>query len=242
MSADLDGSVALVTGASRGIGAAVAIALGKLGARVVITARTQGGLEETDDAIRAAGSSATILPLDLRDGEKIDVIGPTIYQRFGRLDILVHAAGALGKLTPVGHIQPNDWADVVGVNLSAAWRLIRTCDPLLRAAEAGRGAFLTEERAREPRAYWGAMGATKAAMEHLVQTWAFELVTTRVKVNLVDPGRVATRMRAGAFPGEDPTSLPSPASVAPAIARLCMPDLIPNGTIIRVGPNLQSVA
>ena len=162
----LDGSIALVTGASRGIGAATAIELARSGARVVITARTQGGLEETDDAIRALGGEATILPLDLREGEQIDAIGPTLFQRFGRLDVLVHNAGALGRLTPAAHILPDDWAEVVAVNLAAAWRLIRTCDPLLRQAPAGRAVFVTESRAREPRAYWGAMGATKAGMEH----------------------------------------------------------------------------
>jgi NAD(P)-dependent dehydrogenase (short-subunit alcohol dehydrogenase family) len=231
----LDGSIALVTGASRGIGAAVAIELARLGARVVITARTQGGLEETDDAIRALGGEATILPLDLREGEQIDVIGPTLFQRFGRLDVLVHNAGALGRLTPVSHILPNDWADVVGVNLSASWRLIRTCDPLLRQAPAGRAVFVTESRAREPRAYWGAMGATKAGMEHLVLTWAQEVATTNVRVNLFDPGPVATRMRSNAFPGEDRTTLPTPEAVAPGLAELCLPTEERNGEVVRFG-------
>src|SRR5580700_9823137 len=137
-----DGAIALVTGASRGIGAATAVELARLGARVVITARTQGGLEETDDAIRALGGEATILPLDLREGERIDAIGPTLFQRFGRLDVLVHNAGALGRLTPVAHILPDDWADVVAVNLAASWRLIRSCDPLLRNAPSGRVVFV----------------------------------------------------------------------------------------------------
>jgi NAD(P)-dependent dehydrogenase (short-subunit alcohol dehydrogenase family) len=223
MSGVLDGAIALVTGASRGIGAAAAIELARHGARVVITARTQGGLEETDDAIRALGGEATILPLDLKDGAQIDMIGPTLFQRFGRLDILVHNAGALGKLTPVSHILPDDWADVVGVNLSASWRLIRTCDPLLRQAPAGRAVFVTESRAREPRAYWGAMGATKAGMEHLVLTWAQEVATTNLRINLFDPGPVATRMRSNEFPGEDRTCLPTPNAVAPALAALCLP-------------------
>lgn len=234
MAAALDSAVALVTGASRGIGAAAAVELGRMGARVVITARTQGGLEETDDAIRAAGGAATILPLDLRDAAAIDAIGPTIYQRFGRLDILVHNAGVLGKLTPVGHIQPDDWADAVGVNLTAGWRLIRTCEPLLRAAPAGRAVFVTESRAREPRAYWGAMGATKAAMEHLALTWAQEVATTRLRVNLFDPGPVATRMRFQAFPGEDKSALASPADVAPALAALCLPSEGRNGALVAV--------
>jgi NAD(P)-dependent dehydrogenase (short-subunit alcohol dehydrogenase family) len=238
MSGVLAGSIALVTGASRGIGAAAAIELARLGARVVITARTQGGLEETDDAIRALGGEATILPLDLKEGAQLDAIGPTLYQRFGRLDILVHNAGSLGKLTPVAHIVPDDWVDVVAVNLSAAWRLIRTCDPLLRKAPAGRAVFLTESRAREPRAYWGAMGATKAGMEHLVQTWAQEIATTTARANLFDPGPVATRMRSNAFPGEDRTTLPTPESVAPALAALCLPTEDRNGALIRLGASV----
>jgi NAD(P)-dependent dehydrogenase (short-subunit alcohol dehydrogenase family) len=235
MSGVLDGAIALVTGASRGIGAAAAVELVRLGARVVITARTQGGLEETDDAIRALGGEATILPLDLREGGQIDAIGPTLFQRFGRLDVLVHNAGALGRLTPVSHILPDDWADVVGVNLSAAWRLIRTCDPLLRLAPAGRAVFVTEARAREPRAYWGAMGATKAGMEHLVLTWAQEIATTNVRVNLFDPGPVATRMRLNAFPGENRSILPEPEAVAPALAALCLPTEERNGALVTAG-------
>jgi NAD(P)-dependent dehydrogenase (short-subunit alcohol dehydrogenase family) len=219
----LSDSIALVTGASRGIGAAVAIELTRLGAHVVITARTQGGLEETDDAIRSSGGSATLLPLDLTEGEQIDAIGPSIFQRFGRLDVLVHSAGALGRLTPVAHILPADWANVIAVNLSAAWRLIRSCDPLLRNAEAGRAVFVTDERARAPKAYWGAYGATKAGLEHLVLTWADEVRTTRLRVNLFDPGVVATRLRANAMPGEDPSVLPKPADVAPALVALCLP-------------------
>jgi NAD(P)-dependent dehydrogenase (short-subunit alcohol dehydrogenase family) len=232
--APLTDTVALVTGASRGIGAAAAIELARLGAHVVITARTQGGLEETDDAIRALGAQATILPLDLREGAQIDVIGPSLYQRFGRLDILVHNAGALGRLTPVSHILPDDWSDVVAVNLSAAWRLIRTTDPLLRQSPAGRAVFVTESRAREPRAYWGAMGATKAGMEHLVLTYAQEVATTPVRVNLFDPGPVATRMRANAFPGEDRSTLPTPETVAPSLAALCLPTETRNGEYVGV--------
>jgi NAD(P)-dependent dehydrogenase (short-subunit alcohol dehydrogenase family) len=230
-----DGSIALVTGASRGIGAAVAIELARRGARVVITARTQGGLEETDDAIRALGGEATILPLDLREGGHIDAIGPTLLQRFGRLDILVDNAGALGRLTPVAHILPDDWSDVVAVNLSSSWRLIRTCDPLLRQAPAGRAVFVTERRAREPRAYWGAMGATKAGMEHLVLTWAQEVAITRLRVNLFDPGPVATRMRSNAFPGEDRSMLPMPEAVAPALVDLCLPTEERSGALVRFG-------
>jgi NAD(P)-dependent dehydrogenase (short-subunit alcohol dehydrogenase family) len=223
MTRPLEGTVALVTGASRGIGAATAIELGRLGCRVILTARTQGGLEETDDAIQEAGGEASLLPLDLREGDQLDTIGPSLYQRFGRLDILVHNAAALGTLTPVSHILPKDWADVVAVNLSAAWRLIRSCDPLLRQSPAGRAVFVTESRARAPKAYWGAMGATKAGMEHLVLTWAQEVEATRLRVNLFDPGPVGTKMRLNAFPGENREILPTPESVAPALAALCLP-------------------
>jgi len=218
----VSGPVALVTGASRGIGAAVAIELAKHGVHVVATARTQGGLEDTDDAIRALGGSTTLLPLDLKEGEQVDAIGPSIYQRFSRLDMLVHCAGALGRLTPVPHIMPRDWDDVIGVNMTATWRLIRTCEPLLRNAEAGRAVFLTDARAREPKAYWGPYGATKAGMEHLVLTWADEVRQTRMQVHLFDPGIVATRLRAQAMPGEDPTPLRKPSDVAPDIAALCL--------------------
>jgi NAD(P)-dependent dehydrogenase (short-subunit alcohol dehydrogenase family) len=231
----LDGAIALVTGASRGIGAAAAIELARLGAHLVITARTLGGLEETDDAIRVLGGEATILPLDLREGEPIDAVGPTLFQRFGRLDILVHNAGVLGRLTPVAHILPDDWSNVVAVNLSATWRLIRTCDPLLRLAPAGRAVFVTESRAREPRAYWGAMGATKAGMEHLALTWAQEVATTPVRVNLFDPGPVASRMRFAAFPGEDQAPLAKPEDVAPSLAALCLPTEERNGALVGVG-------
>jgi NAD(P)-dependent dehydrogenase (short-subunit alcohol dehydrogenase family) len=228
----LPGAIALVTGASRGIGAATAVALARLGAHVVITARTQGGLEETDDAIRAVGGSATLLPLDLAEDGPVDAIGPSLHQRFGRLDVLVHAAGALGRLTPVAHILPNDWADVIAVNLAASWHLIRTCDPLLRIAEAGRAVFVTDARARAPKAYWGAYGATKAGMEHLVLTWADEVRTTPLRVNLFDPGVVASRLRGQAMPGEDPSALPRPDDIAPKLAALCLPGVQQHGALI----------
>ncbi len=230
--------MALVTGASRGIGQAAAIELGRRGAHVVLVARTQGGLEDTDDAIRAAGGVATLLPQDLMDGAALDRIGPSLAQRFGRLDMLVHAAGVLGKLTPVGHITEKDWSTVVGVNLNAAWRLIRTTDPLLRAAPAGRAVFLGDRRAQEPWAYWGAYGATKAAMEYLVRTWAHELETMGVRVTLFDPGPVAGRFHGGAYPGIDPTTLRQPADVAGAIADLCEPGEIRTG--ISTGPGTSS--
>ncbi len=233
----LSGAVALVTGASRGIGAATAIELARLGAHCVITARTQGGLEETDDAIRALGGAATLLPLDLRDGADIDALGPSVGVRFRRLDVLIHCAGALGRLAPVGHLLPSEWEEAMGVNAIAAWRLIRTCDGLLRTAEAGRAVFVTTARAREPKAYWGCYGAAKAALEHIVLTWADEVgSTTRIRANLFDPGPVATRLRLAAYPGESPSSLPRPEDVAPALAALCLPDETRNGTLVSWQP------
>ncbi len=229
----LAGSVALVTGASRGIGAATAVELARRGAHVVLIARTQGGLEETDDAVRTVGGAATLLPLDLKDGAGLDPIGPTLFDRFGRLDILVHNAGALGKLTPVPHITPGDWDTVVGVNLTAAWRLVRSCAPLLQIAPAGRAVFVTSRITAAPHAYWGAYGATKAGLEHLVLTWAAEVATTRLRVNLFDPGIVATRMRTEAMPGEKPDALAKPADAAGPLADLCEPALTLNGQIVR---------
>ena len=236
MLAALEGRVALITGASRGIGAALALELAKLGAQCVLVARTQGGLEEVDDAIRAAGGKpATLLPFDLQKAEKdIDMIGPSIVERFGRLDILVHNAGALNKLTPVAHIEPRDWAEVMAVNLTASWRLIRSCDPPLRASDAGRGVFVTTGRVLRPRAYWGMYGASKAGMEHLVMTWAQEVEATPLRVNLVDPDIVATKMRAAAMPGEDPATIPQPADVAPGIAALCLPSETRHGARVLI--------
>jgi NAD(P)-dependent dehydrogenase (short-subunit alcohol dehydrogenase family) len=238
--AALEGRVALITGASRGIGAALALELARLGAQCVLVARTQGGLEEVDDAIRSAGGKpATLLPFDLQKAEKdIDMIGPSIVERFGRLDILVHNAGALNKLTPVAHIDPRDWAEVMAVNLTASWRLIRSCDPPLRASDAGRAVFLTSGAALSARPYWGMYGAAKAAMDHLVATWAAEVASTALRVNLVDPGRTATKLRALAYPGEDPNSIAQPADVAPGIAALCLPSETRHGAriVIKVKP------
>ena len=236
MPGELDGAVALVTGASRGLGAATAVELARLGAQVVITARTQGGLEETDDLIRAAGGQASLLPLDLAEPETIDAIGPSIFERFGRLDILVHAAGTHGRLTPVPHILPREWDDAVAVNFAAVWRLIRSCDRLLRAAPAGRAVFVTTARARAPKAYWGLYGATKAGLEHLALSWADEAANLPLRVNLFDPGPMATRLRRDAFPGEIQDSLPKPATVAPALAALCLPSETRTGVLVNPVP------
>jgi NAD(P)-dependent dehydrogenase (short-subunit alcohol dehydrogenase family) len=229
----LSGRVALITGASRGLGAAVAIELARLGAHVVITARTQGGLEETDDAIRALGGSATLLPLDLREPEKLESVAPSILARFGRLDILVHAAAVLGKLTPVSHALPADRDEVLAVNVLAAWRLIHGCEAPLRQSDAGRAIFVTDVRAREPLAYWGPYAASKAAAAHLVLTWAAEVAFTKLRVNLFDPGPMRTRLRATAFPGEDPGSLPAPGKAAAELSALCLPEEIRHGEVAR---------
>ena len=207
--------------------------LARRGLHVVLLARTTGGLEETDDLIQAAGGAATLLPMDLVDGTALDRVGPSLYERFGRLDVLVHAAGALGRLTPVGHIQDKDWTEAAGVNLAAAWRLMRTCGPLLDRAHAGRAVFLTSDVAGDPRAYWGAYGATKAGMEHLVRAWALETRNTALRVNLYDPGPVATRLRAAAMPGEDSRRLRTPAEAAPSIADLCEDREVRHGELVR---------
>lgn len=229
----LSGRIALITGASRGIGAATALELARHGAHVVLLARTQGGLEETDDRIRAAGGTATLLPIDLSKGETIDPLGPSLHARFGRLDILVHNAGQLGKLTPLPHLTPKDMDAALAVNFLATYRLIRTLAPLLLASDAGRAVFVTSSAARAPAAYWGAYAATKAGMEALVRSWADECETTPLRVNLFDPGRTATRMRATAFPGEDPRTLPTPAARAAALAALCLPTETRHGELVR---------
>ena len=221
----LAGRIALVTGASRGIGRARALALAQAGAHVVATARTEGALVELDDEIRAAtGTSATLVPLDLFEAAGLDQLGLAIHQRFGRLDILVHAAAMLGPMTPVAHIDPKAWDRVMSLNVTAAYRLIRTAEPLLKAAPAGRAIFLTSGRVARPRAFWGPYGASKAAMEHLVRTWADELEQTPVRAILLDPGAMRTRMRAEAIPGEDPTSLPDPSEIGPTIVSLVQGD------------------
>jgi NAD(P)-dependent dehydrogenase (short-subunit alcohol dehydrogenase family) len=228
----LQDQIALVTGASRGIGAATAIKLARLGAHVILTARTQGGLEETDNAIRAVGGTATLLPLDLTDGAAVDLIGPTIYARFKRLDILVHNAGELGVLTPISHIQNKDWDQALAVNATATLKLIRTTAPLLSTAPGGRAVFVTTHLASETRAYWGTYAATKAALQQLALTWAAECETLALRVNLFDPGATATRMRANAMPGEDPKTLPQPADVAVKLVALCLPTERRNGVVV----------
>ncbi len=222
----LDGRIALVTGATRGIGRECALALAKAGAHVIATGRNQGALEELDDQIKAeTGKSATLVPLDLMRGDDIDALGLAIHERFGRLDILVHAAAILGALTPVGHMDPPLWDKVVASNLTATYRLIRSTERLLRVSPSGRGLFFTTGRVERPKAFWGAYGATKAALEHLVRTWADELENTTVRAALIDPGAMRTKMRAEAMPGEDPSTLPHPSEIGPLIVELAQAEL-----------------
>ncbi|MCC6717657.1 MAG: SDR family NAD(P)-dependent oxidoreductase [Acetobacteraceae bacterium] len=233
---ELAGRIALVTGASRGIGAATAVELARLGAHVVLVARTQGGLEATDDAIRAIGGTATLLPLDLRDAAALDTVGPSLFERFRRLDILVSNAAVMGRVTPAPHIDPRDWDEAMAVNVGAPLRLIRSCGPLLLAAAHGRALFLTSRIVLRPTAYFGTYGATKAAHHHLVMSWAEETRRSSLRVNLVDPGAVDTAIRTTAFPGEDRTKLARPENVAPAIAALCLDGETRHGEMIRVSP------
>jgi NAD(P)-dependent dehydrogenase (short-subunit alcohol dehydrogenase family) len=221
--APLAGRIALVTGASRGIGRASALALAKAGAHVIATARSQGGLEELDDEIRAlTGERATLAPMDLVDGDGADQLGLAIHQRHARLDVLVHAGAILGGLTPVSHIDPPSWDRTIAVNLTSTYRLIRSLEPLLRQSHAGRAIFLTTGRAARPKAFWGAYAATKAGMEALVRCWADEIEQTQVRAILVDPNIMRTRMRAEAFPGEDPETLTDPAEIGPMIVELAL--------------------
>ena len=223
VSGPLSGRVALVTGASRGIGRACALALAKAGAHVIATARTPGALEELDDEIRAAtGESATLVPLDLTNGNGWDELGLAIHQRHGKLDILVHAGAVLGGLWPVSHLDPKHWDRVVSTNLTSAYRMIRSFEPLLKQSEAGRAIFLTTGVASRPRAFWGAYAATKAGLEALVRCWADEIEHTNVRAMLLNPGVMRTAMRAEAMPGEDPLSLPHPSEIGPLIVELAL--------------------
>ncbi len=226
----LDDRIAVVTGASRGIGRDTAIALAKEGAHVVLIARTVGGLEEVDDEIQSQGGSATLVPLDLLDYEAIDRLGASLFERWGRLDILVGNAGILGKLMPLGHFEPKLWDQVMALNVTVNWRLIRSLDPLLRSAKAGRALFMTSGAAVNCRAYWGPYSVSKAALDALVKTYAAENATTNVCINLFNPGPVATTMRAQAMPGEDPSKLPTPAQIAEAVVPLVSDGCSENGS------------
>jgi len=230
----LAGRVALITGASRGLGAAIGRLFAREGAHVVLVARTVGGLEEVDDAIRAAGHSATLAPLDLSDGAMIDQMAAAIAQRYGKLDVLVGNAGLLGGLYPAGQMPDKLWDEVFALNVTANKRLIGAFDPLLRASGTGRAIFVTSRAAQTARAYWGAYAASKAALETLVKVYAAEVERFGVKVNLVDPGPVRSLMRAQAFPGEDPQTLPAPDDVAPWFLELAEAACTRHGEVFRV--------
>ena len=231
MPSPLASRIAVVTGASRGIGHAVARKLAEAGAHVVAVARTVGGLEELDDAIRAAGGSATLVPADLTDFPAIDRLGAALNERYGRLDVLVGNAGILGPISRLGHVEPKAWDDVMAVNVTANYRLIRSLDPLLRNSDAGRAVFLSSGAASNARAYRGPYSVSKAALEVLVRTYAAETLTTPVRVNLFNPGGTRTRMRAALMPGEDAQTLPTPDEVAAAIIPLCRPDFQETGKL-----------
>jgi NAD(P)-dependent dehydrogenase (short-subunit alcohol dehydrogenase family) len=221
--------IALITGASRGLGAATALAYAREGAHCVLLARTVGGLEAVDDQIKAMGGAATLVPLDITDGAGIDRLGAALYERFGRLDVLVGNAGLLGTLSPVGHIEPKIFEQVMAVNVTANWRLIRSRDPLLQASDAGRAIFLTSGVSRRIVPYWSAYAASKAALDMLVGVYAAECAHTKVRVNLYNPGPTRTGMRKQAFPGENPATLAPPEAHGEALIQLALPSCTMNG-------------
>ncbi|MGC2716604.1 MAG: SDR family NAD(P)-dependent oxidoreductase [Pseudolabrys sp.] len=231
MAKPLTDRIVLVTGASRGIGAALALELAHAGAHVVAVARTVGGLEELDDRIKAGGGSATLVPLDVKDSEGIARLALALNDRYQRLDVLVGNAGILGPLSPLAHVEPKDWDNLIAVNVTANWQFIRCMDTLLRRSQAGRAVFLTSGVAHLGRAYWGPYAASKAALEALVRTYAAECATTPMRVNMFGPGPTRTRMYASAFPGIDPLTLPTPEEVAKAILPLCLPECAETGKL-----------
>jgi len=223
--------IALVTGASRGIGYALAVALARAGAHVVATARTVGGLEELDDAVRAAGGSATLVPLDMRDVDGLYRLAVALNERYQRLDVLVGNAAIAGQRSPLDHVEPKEWDNVMAINVTANWHLIRAMDALLRRAPAGRAVFMTSGAATNARAYSGPYSVSKAALNVLARTYAAETASTAVRVNLFNPGPTRTRMRAQVMPGEDPMTLPTPEQVAEKILALCLPGSTESGKL-----------
>lgn len=225
----LAGRLALITGASRGLGAAAALAFAREGAHCVLVARTVGGLEALDDKIKALGGQATLVPLDVTDSPGIDRLGAALHERFGRVDVLLGNAGVLGALSPIGHIDPKLFEQVMAVNVTANWRLIRSIDPLLRASDAGRAIFVTSGIARQIVPYWSAYAASKAALDMMVGVYAAEIAHTQVRANLYNPGPMPTVMRSQAFPGEDQSTLPPLEAHAEALIGLAMPSCTLNG-------------
>lgn len=231
MTLPLASRIALVTGASRGIGYATALALAKAGAHLVAVARTQGGLEELDDEIRKGGGNATLVPLNLTDFEGIARLGAALHERHGKIDILVGNAGIAGPSSPLGHIDLKPWNDVMAINVTANFQLIRCMEPLLRKSDAGRAVFITSDVASRAPAYLGPSAASKAALNTLVRAWANETASTPMRANLFDPGPVRTRMRATVFPGEDPMTLDTPEQVAELIVPMCAPSWTETGKL-----------
>jgi NAD(P)-dependent dehydrogenase (short-subunit alcohol dehydrogenase family) len=231
MSKPLADRIALVTGASRGIGAATALALARAGAHIVAVARTVGGLEELDDEIQAAGGSATLVPLDVRDHDGIARLAQALSERYRRLDVLIGNAGVGGPSSPLEHVEPKAWDEVMAVNVTANWHLIRHMGPLLRLSDAGRAVFISSGSASNARAYRGSYAAAKAALEVLARTYANETLSTAVRVNVFVPGPTRTRLRAAVMPGEDPMTLPTPEQVAATIVPLCLPTFQETGRL-----------
>ncbi len=229
--AALSGRIALVTGASKGIGAAVAARFAQEGAHVIAVGRDVKGLEATDDAIRAAGGQATLVPLNLMELDKIELLAANVAQRFGKLDILVGNAGVLTDLTPLPHVSPEDWQKNIATNLTANWQLIRCFDALLKGSDAPRALFVTSGVTKRPAAYWGAYAVSKGALEAMVKLYAAENVGAALRVNLVDPGAVATRMRAKAYPGEDAGTLPAPEDVTDVFVQCASPLMQASGQV-----------
>lgn len=230
----LSGKTAVITGASRGIGAAVAKEFARQGAHVILIARTIGGLEQVDDEIKALGGKATLMPLDLFELDALDALGPTLYQHFPKIDIFVGNAAMLGTLAPLGHLKPDEFQQVMNLNVMANFRMIRTLDPLLKAAPQGRVVFVTSGITNDPKAYWGEYAVSKVALEALAKVYASECANTNVKVNILDPGRVRTSMRAQAYPGEDPATRPHPDEIVRYFVDMVQDDFTKNGETIAI--------
>lgn len=230
----LSGKTAVITGASRGIGASVAKEFARLGAHVILIARTIGGLEKVDDEIKAFGGKSTLMPLDLFELDQLDQLGPTLYQHFPKIDIFIGNAAMLGTLAPLGHLKPDEFSRVMDLNVMANFRLIRTLDPLLKASEAGRVVFVTSGITQDLKSYWGEYAVSKVALEALAKVYAAECANTNVKVNILDPGRVRTAMRAQAYPGEDPALRPHPDDITSYFVDLVKDDCDKNGEIIAI--------
>ena len=232
MTGRLQDRLAVITGASRGIGRAVALGMAAEGAHAILIARTVGGLEEVDDEIRKVGGKATLVPMDLTDFAAIDRLGATIFERWGKLDILVANAGLLGTLTPLSHMDPKDWDKTLAVNVTANYRLIRSLEPLLKRSDAGRAVFVTSGAAHKCKPYWGGYSVTKAALDAMMKTWAAECEKTSIRVNSVSPGPTRTAMRKKAMPGEDPSTLTKPADLVPLFIDLALPSNERHGEIV----------